>query len=215
MVIGKSEADKSEAVKSEAVKSEATSAGRMEMTRSDVDLYRQDLAGKTIYVVEDMEVPRSAMVGQLVEVGCHAVACQSAEDLEERLASAASGPALLGPALLGTAGTAPAEDRPRSEALQTFKASQICEEGSPSETSRPNVSPDLILLDLELPGRSGLETLRWLRGSERWRHVPIVVVTADEDSGIVDAALGAGCRSYLSKPVRTHHLVATCAKALR
>lgn len=59
--------------------------------------------------------------------------------------------------------------------------------------------PDLVLLDLNLPRRSGFEVLRRLRASEKWKSVPVLVITSSdsrEDLSEADA-LGAG---YFRKP---------------
>lgn len=76
------------------------------------------------------------------------------------------------------------------------------------------VEPDLLLLDLTLPGRSGMDTLHHLRALARWSALPVVVVSADDEGEVIDEALRAGCRGYLSKPVRAQHLIATCARVM-
>lgn len=75
-------------------------------------------------------------------------------------------------------------------------------------------APDLVLLDLTLPGRSGLEALRSLRSDLRWQALPVVIITADDDRQAVDAALAAGCDAYLTKPVRMAQLIDACRRAV-
>lgn len=61
--------------------------------------------------------------------------------------------------------------------------------------------PVLILLDLKLPRRSGLEVLKWLRAVPGLRRLPVVVLTSSADSGDVNNAYDMGANSYLVKPV--------------
>ena len=61
--------------------------------------------------------------------------------------------------------------------------------------------PDLILLDLKLPRRSGFEVLEWLRGQPGLRRLPVVVLTSSRESRDVDRAADLGANSYLVKPV--------------
>jgi CheY-like chemotaxis protein len=60
--------------------------------------------------------------------------------------------------------------------------------------------PVLILLDLKLPGMTGLEILRWLRTQRDLRRIPAVVLTMNEDPDTINAAYDAGANSYLLKP---------------
>lgn len=66
--------------------------------------------------------------------------------------------------------------------------------------------PQLILMDLQLPGMSGLELTRLLKSSERTAHVLIVALTAFAMKGDEARALEAGCDRYLSKPIDTRTL---------
>jgi CheY-like chemotaxis protein len=61
--------------------------------------------------------------------------------------------------------------------------------------------PTLILLDLKLPRRSGLEVLEWLRAQPSCRRTPVVVLTSSEDSADIARAYDLGANSYLVKPV--------------
>jgi CheY-like chemotaxis protein len=59
--------------------------------------------------------------------------------------------------------------------------------------------PALILLDLKLPGMSGLELLRWLRQQKNLRRIPVLVLTSETDPSYMEAAYDAGANSYLLK----------------
>lgn len=67
--------------------------------------------------------------------------------------------------------------------------------------SDEGLRPALVLLDLEMPGRSGLDVLRWVRGEHRLAEVPVVMLTASAELDEVDEAYALGISSYLVKPV--------------
>jgi len=68
--------------------------------------------------------------------------------------------------------------------------------------------PDLILLDVMMPGLSGYEVCRMLRSQKEWRHTPIVFLTAKTDTETRGAAFRAGGNDFLSKPVVSEELIA-------
>ena len=61
--------------------------------------------------------------------------------------------------------------------------------------------PRLVLLDLKLPRRSGLEVLEWLRRQPGLGRLPVVVLTSSRESVDVDRAYDLGANGYLLKPV--------------
>lgn len=67
--------------------------------------------------------------------------------------------------------------------------------------------PSLILLDLKLPRRSGLEVLRFLRGQDATRHTPVVVLTSSSHREDIRGAYDGGANSYLVKPVSHDSLI--------
>ena len=67
--------------------------------------------------------------------------------------------------------------------------------------------PILIMLDLKLPRRSGLEVLAWLRAQDHLRRIPVVMLTSSNGPRDVDAAYDEGVNSYLVKPVEFDGLV--------
>jgi CheY-like chemotaxis protein len=72
--------------------------------------------------------------------------------------------------------------------------------------------PALILLDLKLPRRSGLEVLQWLRDQDLLRRIPAVVLTSSSQSRDVNRAYDLGANSYLVKPVEFDDLKEMLAK---
>ena len=66
-----------------------------------------------------------------------------------------------------------------------------------------NELPDLILMDIALPGMDGLSLTRKLKADERFRRIPIVALTASAMKGDDKKALAAGCQGYITKPIDT------------
>jgi CheY-like chemotaxis protein len=67
--------------------------------------------------------------------------------------------------------------------------------------------PCLVLLDLKLPKKSGLEVLEWLRGQPGLRVIPVIVLTSSQDKGDLRRAYELGANSYIVKPVENGTLV--------
>jgi CheY-like chemotaxis protein len=65
----------------------------------------------------------------------------------------------------------------------------------------PAGGPALVLLDLELPGCSGLAVLRWMRGPGGYARTPVVMLTGSSELGDITEAYALGIASYLVKPV--------------
>ena len=61
--------------------------------------------------------------------------------------------------------------------------------------------PDLILLDLNLPKKDGLEVLREVKESQEWRRIPVVVLTLSENERDVLASYDLHANCYLTKPI--------------
>jgi CheY-like chemotaxis protein len=74
--------------------------------------------------------------------------------------------------------------------------------------------PDLILMDIALPGMDGLTLTRKLKADQRTRHVRIVALTAFAMKGDDQKALGAGCDGYITKPIDTRKFPAQVAAFL-
>jgi two-component system cell cycle response regulator DivK len=74
--------------------------------------------------------------------------------------------------------------------------------------------PDLILMDIELPGLDGLEATRQLKAHPATRAIPILALTAYAMHGDEERARDAGCDGYLTKPVDRRILLAALARCL-
>lgn len=62
-------------------------------------------------------------------------------------------------------------------------------------------SPAFVVLDIQMPGASGLEILRWLRSREEYLALPVLILTGSSDLDVVDQAYDLGAVHYLVKPV--------------
>lgn len=60
--------------------------------------------------------------------------------------------------------------------------------------------PDLVLLDIDMPGMSGLEMLEHLSRDDELKHIPVIIVSGNDDLQTVLAALDSGATDFLSKP---------------
>ena len=63
--------------------------------------------------------------------------------------------------------------------------------------------PDLILMDVQLPGQDGLSLTRDLKSDPATSAIPVVALTAHAMTGDRETALSAGCAGYISKPIDT------------
>ncbi|MBU4318165.1 MAG: response regulator [Proteobacteria bacterium] len=79
------------------------------------------------------------------------------------------------------------------------------------ETARKH-KPDLILMDIQLPGMDGLEATKVIRQDEDLKHTPIIALTSYAMRGDKDKALEAGCTGYITKPINTKGLIETLKK---
>ena len=87
-----------------------------------------------------------------------------------------------------------------------------CADGNQAINAFQVVNPDLVLLDLMLPGRDGVEICRAIRESS---GVPIVMLTARSDTSDVVTGLEAGADDYVVKPIKNEELIARIRARLR
>ncbi len=89
----------------------------------------------------------------------------------------------------------------------------VCQAHTAEEGLRAahELSPDLILMDLSLPGLDGLAATRALRDDPATRHLTVIALTAHAMKGDEAVALSAGCDGYLTKPINTRTFAANVA----
>jgi two-component system, cell cycle response regulator DivK len=99
------------------------------------------------------------------------------------------------------------EDNEQNRYLLTFLLEQSghevvsAESGSLGLELAAKVSPDLILLDIQLPGMDGYAVARALKGDPRLKCTPIVAVTSYAMVGDREKVLAAGAEGYIEKPI--------------
>jgi CheY-like chemotaxis protein len=86
--------------------------------------------------------------------------------------------------------------------------------GNEAVTQAFELRPDLILMDLSLPGMDGWEATRVLKADERTRHIPVVALTGHALAGASEGARKAGCDSFVTKPCLPDDLVVEVRRML-
>ena len=74
--------------------------------------------------------------------------------------------------------------------------------------------PDLILMDIQLPGVSGLEHIQALKADDALKHIPIIACTSYAMKGDKERCLNAGCDGYISKPIAMGSFLDTIAQLI-
>ena len=80
---------------------------------------------------------------------------------------------------------------------------------------REGAAPDLILMDIHLPGMDGLSVVRAMKGDAHTASVPILALTAHAMRGDKDRFLDAGCDGYISKPIDVKTFLASIESYLK
>jgi two-component system phosphate regulon response regulator PhoB len=75
--------------------------------------------------------------------------------------------------------------------------------------------PDLVLIDWNMPGRSGVSLVRQLRQDSQTRHIPVIMLTARDDELDKVTAFDSGVDDYVTKPFRARELIARVQALLR
>jgi len=88
------------------------------------------------------------------------------------------------------------------------------EDGDQSIELARSLKPDVILLDMMMPGRSGLEVLELLRADPGLAQTPVVMLTARARASDRDAAVAAGADRYLAKPFSPLELISVVEELL-
>lgn len=79
----------------------------------------------------------------------------------------------------------------------------------------PEINPDVILLDVMMPGLDGFEVCKQIRAQKQWQHIPIILVTALDGQQDLVRGLEAGADDFLHKPVNGVELRARVRSMLR
>jgi len=74
--------------------------------------------------------------------------------------------------------------------------------------------PDLILMDINLPGMSGIEALKQIQASETLRSTPVIAVSANAMKHDIESALQAGFKDYITKPFEVSEIITAVSAQL-
>ncbi|HET9194816.1 MAG TPA: response regulator [Vicinamibacterales bacterium] len=86
--------------------------------------------------------------------------------------------------------------------------------GNEAVAQARSLRPDLILMDLSLPGMDGWEATRVLKADDATKHIPIVALTGHALAGASEGARKAGCDSFVTKPCLPDDLVVEVKRML-
>ncbi len=75
-------------------------------------------------------------------------------------------------------------------------------------------APDLVLIDIMMPGKSGYEVCQRMRERPEWRHIKIVMVTAKGREAEISKGMSLGADLYVTKPFSTQELIAAVDRLL-
>jgi two-component system cell cycle response regulator DivK len=98
----------------------------------------------------------------------------------------------------------------QSSGYQTLQT----DDGSEAVALAEEHRPDLILMDMRLPGISGMEATQIIKARDDLRHIPIVAVTASALRGDEEKILAGGCDGFIAKPISIPSFLATIAHFL-
>jgi len=94
-----------------------------------------------------------------------------------------------------------------------YEAAQV-RDGEEGIALAARIKPDLILLDIQLPGMDGYAVARELRRNPALESVPIVAVTSYAMAGDRESILAAGCEGYIEKPINPDTFIAEVQRYL-
>jgi DNA-binding response OmpR family regulator len=69
--------------------------------------------------------------------------------------------------------------------------------------------PDLLVVDMSMPEINGMDVVRWIRGSNRFKALPILMLSSETHPELVEDAIRAGANAYLFKPTTLEDLEAS------
>lgn len=90
----------------------------------------------------------------------------------------------------------------------------IAENGLEGIAAAEKEKPDIILIDIQLPGIDGYEVARRIKSDENLKHIPLIAVTSYVLKGDREKIIEAGCDEYIPKPINTRKFPAQIEKYL-
>lgn len=81
-----------------------------------------------------------------------------------------------------------------------LKTASHCDDGIDSLITPQDELPDLVVMDINMPGKNGLECLEDIRNHARLKKLPVVILSTDTDEEVIKDAYKRGANFYISKP---------------
>jgi two-component system cell cycle response regulator DivK len=112
------------------------------------------------------------------------------------------------------------EDNPANMTLAVFLLQSVghtvlsATDAEAGLTLARDEQPNLILMDIQLPGMDGLEATGLLKGSDATRAIPVIALTALAMKGDEERIRAAGCDGYIAKPMRYREFLGAIAAQL-
>jgi two-component system cell cycle response regulator DivK len=112
------------------------------------------------------------------------------------------------------------EDNPANMTLATFLLKSIGHDVISATDAEAGLvlargeQPDLVLMDIQLPGMDGLEATGLLKADEQTRAIPVIALTALAMKGDEERIRAAGCDGYIAKPLAYKDFLATISAQL-
>ena len=91
---------------------------------------------------------------------------------------------------------------------------RVARDGEAVLAAMQQETPDLVLLDLMMPRRSGYDVCHVIRGNPDWKHVRVVMVTAKGQAVERAKGIALGADDFITKPFSTHEMVARVKRLL-
>ena len=96
----------------------------------------------------------------------------------------------------------------RFEMISAFSNAELATKDLPSQ------KPDIVIMDINLPGISGIEALKILRGDPATAHIPVIALSANAMPRDIERGLQAGFFRYLTKPIKVTEFMKTLEETL-
>ena len=90
----------------------------------------------------------------------------------------------------------------------------IARDGEAALASLASFAPELVLLDVMMPGKSGFEICQAIRARPEWRSIRILMLTAKGSDSAVSKGLALGADAFIIKPFATRHLIGEIERLL-
>jgi CheY-like chemotaxis protein len=81
-----------------------------------------------------------------------------------------------------------------------LKTASHCDDGIDSLIKPQDDLPDVVVMDINMPGKNGLECLEDIRNNARLKKLPVVILSTDTDEDVIKDAYRRGANFYISKP---------------